>query len=133
MAFRIARAGCGALGMTSRDPPKIVWRQMHVHGANILFEIGLRRFVPGIGTMSLPCARTQARANCEALQPFSLASSSTRLYQIQIRLEVLALEARRSAPIIVRRQILEFLDLPGEKAAPERAVSHETDPQLRGK
>ena len=33
----------------------------------------LRRLVPGIGTMSLPCASTHASASCDGVQPFARA------------------------------------------------------------
>ena len=38
----------------------------------------LRRFVPGIGTISSPCANTQASASCASVHFFSRAISPTR-------------------------------------------------------
>src|SRR5881398_2239538 len=51
-------------------------------------------------------------------------------HQVEVFLEVLALEARREAAVVVGREVLEALDLPGQEAAPERAVGDEADPQL---
>src|SRR5215204_4868576 len=45
--------------------------------------------------------------------------------QLQVLLEVLALEARRGAPEVAFRQVLESLNLPGQKAASQRTVSNE--------
>ena len=61
----------------------------------------LRRFVPGIGTMSSPCAITHARANCAGVHFFSAAIFSTRWTSFQILVEVLTLEARRDPAEII--------------------------------
>src|SRR5215211_8671558 len=50
--------------------------------------------------------------------------------QLQVLVEVLALEARRGAPEVAFRQVLESLNLPGQKAAPQRTVSNEANTQL---
>src|SRR5215204_998318 len=50
--------------------------------------------------------------------------------QLQVLLEVLALEARRGAPEVAFRQVLESLNLPGQKAASQRTVSNEANTQL---
>src|SRR5690606_24601114 len=50
--------------------------------------------------------------------------------QLQVAREVLALEARREAPVVVGREVLEAAELAGEEAAPERAVGDEADPEL---
>src|SRR5262249_49837580 len=50
--------------------------------------------------------------------------------EVEVLLEVVALEARRHPPVVVGREVLEALDLPGEEAASERAVRHEPDPEL---
>src|SRR5439155_26079784 len=50
--------------------------------------------------------------------------------EVEILLEVLALEARRQAAVVVGREILEARDLPGQEAAPERAVGDEPDAEL---
>src|SRR5206468_3467575 len=52
------------------------------------------------------------------------------LDQLQVLREVLALEARREAPVVVGGEILEALQLAGEEAAAERAVGDEADAEL---
>jgi len=47
--------------------------------------------------------------------------------QVEIFLEIVALETRRKAAVVVWCKILEALDLAGEKAAAERAVGYESD------
>ena len=80
--------------------------------------------------MSSPCASTHASASCDGVQPLSVGDRLDRVDEAQVLLEVLALEARRVAPVVVRRQIVDALDLAGEKAAPERAVGDEADAEL---
>ncbi len=56
--------------------------------------------------MSSPCASTQARASCAGVQPFSLASVLDLVHQLEVVLEVLALEAGAGAPEVAGGQIL---------------------------
>ena len=64
------------------------------------------------------------------MQPFCVASSLDPRDELEVLLEVLALEARRVAAEVVRREVVELLDLAGEKAAAERAVRDEADAEL---
>src|SRR5215203_619375 len=50
--------------------------------------------------------------------------------QLQVLLEVLALKARRGAPEVALRQVLEPLDSLGQEATPQRAVSNKAYIQL---
>src|SRR3712207_1587144 len=50
--------------------------------------------------------------------------------QLQVLLEVLALKARRGAPEVTLRQVLDPLDSPGQEAAPQRTVSNKAYTQL---
>jgi hypothetical protein len=98
-------------------------------------ETKLSRLVPGIGTacMSEPWASTQALRGPAGfgVQPFAFASSlDSARHEIEVLLEVFALEARRVAPVVVRREVLELLELAGQEAAPERAVGDEADAEL---
>src|SRR5213075_3129624 len=49
---------------------------------------------------------------------------------IEILLEVLSLEARRIAAIVVRLEIIDRLDVAGEESASDRTVGHESDAEL---
>src|SRR5208283_2730217 len=50
--------------------------------------------------------------------------------ELQILVEILTLKARREAPEVVRRQVVELANLAGQKAAAERAVRDQPDSQL---
>ena len=90
----------------------------------------VRRLVPGIGIISSPWASTQASANCDGLQPFSPAISSTFGHEVQVALEVLALETRVLAAKIVGREIVGLLESAGQEPASQRAVGDEADAEF---
>ena len=90
----------------------------------------LRRLVPGIGTMSSPCASTQASASCARRHALALRDRPHARDELQVLLEVLALEARLEAAVVVGGEILEALDLARQEAATERAVRDEPDAEL---
>ena len=50
----------------------------------------VRRFVPGMGMISFPCANTQANANCagEHFKPAAMSSSLARNFLFSLRLSV---------------------------------------------
>src|ERR1700685_3659654 len=76
-----------------------------------------RFFAPKMGTMSSPCAITQARAVWAGLACFDFPN------QFEILVKIFALEARLVTAKVVLRNILGALEFPREKAAAERAVS----------
>ena len=51
-------------------------------------------------------------------------------HKVEILLEVFSLEAGRSAAIVVRWKIFEFLELTGQKTAAERAIGDESDTEF---
>ena len=90
----------------------------------------LARFVPGIGTMSSPCARTHARASWLGVQPLAAASCSIFLTRSRFFWKFSpwkrgALRRKSSAG-----QVVERLELPGQEPAAQRAVGDEPDAQL---
>ena len=63
-----------------------------------------RVVVPGIGTMSSPCARTHASASCDGFSPSRAGDLPDAVHEPEVPLEVLALEAGRAAAVVVRRR-----------------------------
>ena len=51
-------------------------------------------------------------------------------HEVEVLLEVLALEARVVAAVVVGREIVDRAELPGQEAAAERAVGDEADAEL---
>ena len=80
--------------------------------------------------MSSPRASSHASAIWPGVRPFSSAISSTCGHELEVALEVLALEARVVAAEVALREIVRRPDLPGEEAAAERAVRDEADAEL---
>ncbi len=79
--------------------------------------------------MSSPCASTQASASWPALQPRAGGEGLHFRGQLEVPGEVLALEARAVAAVVVLGEVLGPGDRAGEKAAAERAVGDEADAQ----
>ena len=78
--------------------------------------------------MSSPCASAERELCwCRALRD---GDGGDRRDQVEVLLEVRALKARRVAAVIAGLQIVDALYLPGEKAAPQRAVGDEADAEL---
>src|SRR5690348_18505508 len=50
--------------------------------------------------------------------------------EAQVPLEILALETRRVAPVVVGLEIFDALDLSGQESAAERRIRDETDAEL---
>ena len=87
---------------------------------------------PGSARCRRPArAPTPARA-VTACSPSPRAMSLDLVDQFQVLLEVLALEARRVATVIVGLEILDPLELAGQEAAPERAVRRRSRCRARG-
>src|SRR5207248_8379748 len=80
-------------------------------------EDGIRvRTVTGVQTCALPISDDYRRNNPR--------------FQVEILVEVVALEARVVAAIVVRRQILEAREPARQEAAAQWAVRHKADAQL---
>ena len=80
--------------------------------------------VPGIGTMSSPWASTHASASCAGVHALlARPAPRPRATSVEVLREVLALEARRRAAVVVRRRDRRRdLNRAGEEAAAERRV-----------
>lgn len=79
--------------------------------------------------MSSPRVSSQARATCAAVAPASAAIALTSS-ALQVVLEVLAGETRIVLAEVVGAELVGGADGPGEKAAAQRGVGHEADPEL---
>ena len=91
----------------------------------------LRRLVPGIGTMSSPCARTQASASCAGVQSFLVGDVFDAGDQIADSSGSFRPESAASCGGSRRRRDLRsVLKLAGEEAAAERAVGDEADAEF---
>ena len=74
--------------------------------------------------------RSNASASCAGVQPFVGACSRTRSASATLRSRLPALKARVAATPIVWRQIVNRPEAPRKKAAAERTVGDQRDPQL---
>src|SRR5580658_2922704 len=101
---------------------------MHIQSANILLEIG-SPFRTGDRHDVLTLRENPGQSQLRSLAALLPGKLFDPLHQMEIALEILALEARGHAAKVVRSQVVELLDLPGEKATPERAVRYEADSQ----
>src|SRR6185436_9808526 len=111
------------------DAREIVGSQRHVQRAHVLLQVtptlgaGNRNDI--VSTREHPRERQLARRTvivCRQL-PYLL-------YERQVALEVVALEAWGHAAVVVGGEVLELGDLPGEEAAAERAVGDEADAEV---
>src|SRR5207247_8215957 len=108
---------------------QVLRRERYLQRAQVLLEVRASlRAGNGDDVFSLredPCQR-------ELRGPAALAGGhlADARDEVEILLEVLALEARRQTAVVVGRQILEARDLSGQEAAPERAVGDEPDAEL---
>ena len=75
-----------------------------------------------MGTTSSPRASTQASASWAGVHPFARDLLHPG-HQVQVALDVLALEARMVAPGVVGRQVVRARDLPREEAPAQRTVT----------
>ena len=110
MGFRIARAGRRATRRQFVDACEIRGIESDICQRPRFSSRYFRRFVPGIGTISSPCASTQASASCAGVHFFSAAISLDAFHQFEILLEIVALKARGIAAIIVQRKIFELVE-----------------------
>src|SRR5689334_18416910 len=114
--FRVARACSGAWRDDLVDAREVLPREPHVESADILLQVlatlgaGDRHDV--VALRQHPGERElRGRAALLPCHGLDLA------HEVEVLLEVLALEARRGTAEIVRLQIVDGLDLPGEEAA----------------
>ena len=89
-----------------------------------------RRLVPGIGTMSSPCASTHASASCAGVTALSAASSAILVTRSRLRWKFSPWKRGREAPVVVLVEVVDRLDGAGQEAAAERRVGDEADAQL---
>src|SRR2546426_425213 len=128
-ALGVAAAGRRPLGRDLADALQVARGQHDLHGAGVLLEVApplgagdrydilALRQQPGEGELR----RSAALLPRDRFHP---------RHQVEVSLEVLPLKARVVAAPVVRGEVLEAADLPGEEPAPERAVGHEPDPEL---
>src|SRR5207302_1399469 len=126
---RVPRARGDALRGHLVDATQVVLGQLHPHRSRVLLQVlALLGAWDGHDVLSLreqPRERELRRS--AALLRRDLAHP---LHELQVPLEILTLEPRMVAPVVVRRQVLVPLEAPGEEPAAERAVGDEPDPQL---
>src|SRR5438128_4891966 len=126
---RVPRARGDALRRHLVDATQVVLGQLHPHRSRVLLQVlALLGAWDGHDVLSLreqPRERELRRS--AALLRRDLAHP---LHELQVPLEILPLEPRVVAPVVVRRQVLVPLEAPGEEPTAERAVGDEPDPQL---
>src|SRR2546427_6833319 len=128
-ALGVAAAGRRPLGRDLADALQVARGQRDLHGAGVLLEVASPL---GAGDRHDVLALRQQPGEGELRRGTALLPRD-RLHprhQVEVPREVLPLEARVVAAPVVRGEVLEAVDLPGEEPAPERAVGHEADPEL---
>ena len=131
-AGRIARAGSDA-DWKQRSISRARRRVSVTATAPRLSSRYFTRFVPGIGTMSSPCARTHASASCAGVQPLAAARSLDVPGEREVLVDRFTLEARIGVAPVVGGHVRRLLDRPGQEPAAERAVRDEPDARARGR
>src|ERR687893_539186 len=126
---RVALAGGGALRGSLFDAPEVLVSKRDLHRGDVLLQI-LAAFGAGDGDYILPLVQQPCQRKLAGGHAFFVRYLFDPIDQLQVLLEVLALEARRGAPEVALRQVLEPLDLPGQEAAPQRTVSNKAYTQL---
>src|SRR5579871_984869 len=129
MGFRITRSGGYAYRGGGSNPRPILWREVNLQSPDILLQIG-HPFRARNGDNIVPLRQHPGQRQLRRLAAFLQSNLFDPGDEFQILLEVLALETGIVAAEIVLRQILELLELPGEKSSPQWTIGNETDPQL---
>ena len=120
-ALEVALARRHALREHLVDPLEIGLGERHAERADVVLEVRRRASCRGSGRCRRPDASSQASTSCAGVQPFFDATRLDVADEVEVLLEVLALEARLAAAEVVLGEILELREPPGEEAAAERA------------
>ena len=118
-----------ALGRDLLDLLQIARRELHLEGADVFLEI-LPLLRPGdrhdvLALRQHPRERELGRR--ALLPPRDLLDVR---HQVEVLLEVVALEARGVPAVVVGREVVEGAEPAGEEAAAQRAVGDEADAEL---
>src|SRR5579863_7661103 len=127
--FRIA---CPSSCITRKDlvaPALVLCGKLNVNSSDIFFQIftalGTRNRHNILSLRQHP-SQSQLRGPAAFLFRYFLHPA----HQIKILLEVIALESRRIATVIVGGEIIESFELPSQETASQWAVGHEPDAQF---
>ena len=126
--LRVAQAAGGAFGHDFGRAREIGAREFDPQRGGVLRRCA-RRLVPGIGTMSSPCASTHASASWPACTP-SLRRLADPLDEVQVLLRSSRPGSAGDAAVVVGREVVELSGIAGQEAAAERAVGDEADAEL---
>src|SRR5512134_919999 len=116
---RITLASGRPLRQQLVDPAQIVVGQRDGKRADVLLEIAPAARA-GNGHDILALSENPGERELGRLTALRGRQLLDMRHEVEVALEVLALESRRMAPYVVLRQILEPLDLTGQKAAAQR-------------
>src|SRR5437867_669370 len=125
----IAEPGGGAGRHDGVDRRQVLGRERDRERARVLLEVR-PPLGPRDGDDVLALREHPGERELRGLAALARRERFEVAHEVEILLEVLALEAGREAAVVVGREVLEALDLPGQEAAPERAVGDEADPEL---
>src|SRR6202030_3295165 len=124
--FRVTCAGSDAGGKHRLDGGQLPGVQAYLKRPEVLLEIA-HPAGAGNGHDVLPLRQHPGERQLRRAAALRFRERSHLIDQRQIAREVLALEARVGAPVVIGLEILGALDGAGEKAAAERTVGHEAD------
>src|SRR3989475_10509698 len=125
----IAEPGGGAGRHDRVDRRQVLGRERDRERARVLLEVR-PPLGPRDGDDVLALREHPGERELRGLAALARREPLEVAHEVEILLEVLALEAGREAAVVVGREVLEALDLPGQEAPPERAVGDEADPEL---
>ena len=128
---RIALAGDGALRRDLVDAREVGRRELTARRPPGSPRGTSGRFVPGIGTTSLPCASTQASASCAGVQPFSVRDRLDARDEVEVLLRSSRPgSAARSGGSRPAARSSKRLISPVRKPRPSGLYAHEADAEL---
>src|SRR5215468_1315902 len=117
----ITFAGDGVARRNFFDLAQITIGQADVQGPEILLQI-FSAFSSENGDDVLSLGQDPSQSQLRRGATFRRCERTSPLDQIEVALEILALETRRIATIVVRRQVFKTLDRSAQEPSPEWAV-----------
>src|ERR1700719_219778 len=111
------------------NPAKIIRGKFHIECADVFFEVRAP-LGAGNGHDVFSLSQYPGKSKLRGLATFLFRNLFHSADQVQVLLEVLPLETRRAAAVVVGWKVFETPELAGEEAAAKRTVSDEADAEF---